>query len=98
MIARWNRPVASGIASSVDTFRPPPDSPKMVTAAGSPPKRAMLSRTHASAWMMSSMPALPASANASATRSPSSRWPKTLSRWLIVTTTTSPRFARFTPS
>jgi hypothetical protein len=33
MIARWNRPPASGIASSVDTFRPAPDSPKMVTVA-----------------------------------------------------------------
>ena len=46
MIARWNSPLAEGIASSVATLRPPPDWPKMVTVFGSPPNWAMLSRTH----------------------------------------------------
>ena len=36
----------AGIASSVLTFPPPPDWPKIVTLPGSPPKRSMLSRTH----------------------------------------------------
>ena len=37
-IARWKRPVAAGTASNVETFAPPPDSPKIVTFDGSPPK------------------------------------------------------------
>ena len=37
-IARWNRPVAAGTASSVETLAPPPDSPKIVTFDRSPPK------------------------------------------------------------
>ena len=47
------------------TLLPPPDSPKIVTFAGSPPNFAMLSRTHSSAATMSSMPTLPESANSS---------------------------------
>ena len=37
MIARWNNPAARGIASSVLTLPPPPDSPNIVTLPGSPP-------------------------------------------------------------
>ena len=49
---------ADGIAISVATFMPPPDCPKIVTLSGSPPKPAIMSRTHASAMRMSRMPAL----------------------------------------
>jgi hypothetical protein len=55
----WNSPLALGIASSVQTFAPPPDWPMIVTLPGSPPKAATLSRTHSSAATMSSMPTLP---------------------------------------
>ena len=48
-IARWNSPRAAGRPSSVPTLMPPADSPKIVTLSGSPPKVAMLSRTHVSA-------------------------------------------------
>src|ERR1700747_3088111 len=41
------------------TFAPPPDSPKIVTLPASPPKAAILSRTHSSAATMSSIPAFP---------------------------------------
>ena len=61
-IARWNRPRACGMAMMVLTFAPPPDWPKMVTLAGSPPNSAMLSCTQRSAATRSSMPALPDSA------------------------------------
>ena len=47
---------ADGIAVSVHTFAPPPDWPMMVTFPGSPPKLAMLSRTHARAASWSSRP------------------------------------------
>jgi hypothetical protein len=56
--ARWNSPLAAGMASSALTLAPPPDCPKMVTLPGSPPKLAMLSRTQPSAATRSSMPAL----------------------------------------
>ena len=56
--ARWNSPLAAGIASSVLTFAPPPDCPKMVTLPGSPPKLPMLSRTQSRAATMSSIPTL----------------------------------------
>jgi hypothetical protein len=98
MIARWKRPRACGIARSVDTFPPPPDSPKIVTLPGSPPKRATLSRTHSSAATMSSVPAFPDAANAAPAVSERSRWPRMLRRWLTVTTTTSPRRARLAPA
>ena len=52
--ALWNRPLAEGIAESTHTFAPPPDWPMIVTFPGSPPKLAMLSRTHSSAATMSS--------------------------------------------
>ena len=63
--ALWNSPFADGIAVSVHTFAPPPDCPMIVTFAGSPPNRAMLSRTHSRAATMSSMPTLPDAANGS---------------------------------
>ena len=61
MMPRWNRPFAEGMARSVFTFPPPPDWPKMVTLAGSPPKRPMFSFTHSSERTMSSWPTLPES-------------------------------------
>ena len=96
-MARWNSPRAEGIASSVQTFPPPPDSPKMVTLPESPPKRSMLSRTHSSAATMSSVPALPDAAKSDPPTDERSRKPKMLSRWFTVTTTTSPRLARREP-
>ena len=64
-MALWNRPLAPGMPSKVLTLAPPPDSPKMVTLPASPPKPAMLSRTHSSAAIRSSWPALPALAKRS---------------------------------
>ena len=58
-IALWKSPLADGMAISTLTFAPPPDSPKMVTLRGSPPNRAILSRTHSRAATMSSTPARP---------------------------------------
>ncbi len=84
-MARWNNPFAEGIASSVLTFPPPPDWPKIVTLFGSPPKFAMLSRTHSSAATASSIPALLACANFSPPRSARYRNPKELRRWFTVT-------------
>ena len=52
----------SGLATRVETERPPPDWPKTITRVGSPPKLAMLARTHCSAATASSMPTLPLSA------------------------------------
>ena len=43
---RGTGPAAAGVPSSVPTLMPPADSPKIVTLPGSPPKAAMLSRTH----------------------------------------------------
>ena len=62
MIARWNSPAAAGMPSRTLTLAPPPDSPKIVTLPGSPPKAAMLSRTHSSASTMSSAPGEPEAA------------------------------------
>ena len=39
-------PRASGVCSMRTTLPPPPDCPKIITLPGSPPKLAMLSRTH----------------------------------------------------
>ena len=71
--ARWNSPAADGMASSVLTLAPPPDSPKIVTLPGSPPKRAMLSRTHSSDATRSSMPTLPDAAYSPPSSSPRCR-------------------------
>ena len=60
--ALWNSPFADGAASSVDTFPPPPDWPKIITLPGSPPNPAMLPFTHFSAATKSTMPRLPDSA------------------------------------
>ncbi len=54
--AEWNRSWAAGIPSSVSTAPPPADCPAIVTRAGSPPKAAMLSRTHSSAAIQSRTP------------------------------------------
>ena len=55
-MARWNRPCAAGVAISVVTEIAPADSPKTVTCPGSPPKAAMLSRTHSRAAIWSRRP------------------------------------------
>src|SRR5437764_285899 len=52
-----NRHFASCIEARVLTLLPPPDWPKIVTFPGSPPKFAMLSRTHSSAANRSRTPA-----------------------------------------
>jgi hypothetical protein len=51
--------LGAGIAKRALTFMPPPDSPKIMTLPGSPPKLSMLSRTHSNAAIKSSMPAFP---------------------------------------
>ena len=56
------RPFATGIAIITLTFLPPPDSPKIVTLPGSPPKVSMLSRTHSRASTASSIPLMPEAA------------------------------------
>ena len=98
MTARWKSPLADGMVSSVDTFRPPPDCPKIITVPGSPPNSAMLSRTHSSARTMSSMPTSPDAANSDPPTDARFEKPSTLRRWLMLTTTTSPRRARLAPS
>ena len=55
-MAFWKRPFAEGVASSVDTFPPPPDCPNMVTFDGSPPKFSIFSFTQRSAATKSSKP------------------------------------------
>src|SRR5438270_74523 len=45
-MALTNRPLAAGRPRRVPTLMAPADSPKAVTFPGSPPKPAMLSRTH----------------------------------------------------
>ena len=97
MIARWNKPFARGIDSSVLTFAPPPDSPNTVTLPGSPPNAVIFSRTHSSAATMSSVPALPDNRYASPPTADRSRCPKMFSRWLTATTTTSFRAASRDP-
>ena len=67
-MALWNRPLAVGVPSSVPTLMPPADSPKIVTLPGSPPKAAMLSRTHSSAATWSSRPRLPEPARSSSSQ------------------------------
>ena len=82
-IARLNRPLARGIASREAAQPAPADSPKTVTWPGSPPKAAMLSRTHSRAATWSRSPRL-AGAPAITAK------PSIPTRWLNVTTTTSP--------
>ena len=79
-IALWNNPRACGIAIRVLTFAAPPDWPKIVTFAGSPPKNAMLSWTQRSAVTRSSMPTLPDSAYSAPPMWPRYRKPNTFSR------------------
>ena len=55
-IARWNRPDDRADASRCSTSPPPADSPNAVTRPGSPPKLAMLSRTHSRAAIASCRP------------------------------------------
>ena len=62
LIAFANSPRAAGLAISALTDAPPADSPKTVTLSGSPPKPAMLSRTHSSALTWSSSPKFATSA------------------------------------
>ena len=71
--ARWNRPLADGVASRVEVFDPPPDWPNTITRPGSPPKRSMLARTHSSEATMSMTPQTPALAK-SADAPRSARW------------------------
>ena len=59
MMALWKSPRAAGMHIRVPTLPPPPDSPKMVTLDGSPPKALILSRIHSSACTMSSIPTIP---------------------------------------
>src|SRR3954447_8784824 len=80
------------------TFAPPPDWPKIVTLPGSPPNAAMVSCTQRNAAIRSSMPRLPDSAYSLPPRRPRYRKPKTFSRWLTVTTTTSPPWHSRVPS
>ena len=63
--ARWNRPLAPGMARTVEVFAPPPDWPKIITLPGSPPNASILAFTHCSEATMSSAPQTPAYLNAS---------------------------------
>ena len=56
--AAEKRPAARGSTSRCATDAPPADTPKTMTRAGSPPKAAQLSRTHASARSWSPRPRL----------------------------------------
>ena len=58
VIACWNSPLATGMASRVVMLMAPADSPATVTRPGSPPNAAMFSRTHRSAATWSSSPTL----------------------------------------
>ncbi|MNV49934.1 hypothetical protein D3C71_1419080 [compost metagenome] len=58
IMARANRPLAPGIASSAAMLMLPADSPKTVTLSGSPPKAAILPCTQRRAASWSSKPAL----------------------------------------
>ena len=88
MMALWKSPRAAGMHIRVPTLPPPPDSPKMVTFDGSPPKALILSRIHSSAWTMSSIPTIPECLYFSP-KVDRSRNPRMFSRWLRLTTTTS---------
>ena len=96
--ARWNRPCAAGMPSSVLTLPAPPDWPKIVTLAGLPPKPAMLSRIHSRPAMMSFIPTFDASAYFSPPSAGRYRNPKAFKRWVMPTTTTPCLRARFAPS
>ena len=71
--ARRNRPVARGIASSAPMLIAPADSPATVTMSGSPPKAAMLSRTHSRAATWSRRPRFGGASGRSANPSTPSR-------------------------
>ena len=58
-MARWNRPLASGVESSDLTLRDPADWPAIVTLPASPPKAAMFFFTHLSASTVSRIAKLP---------------------------------------
>ena len=96
MAARWNSPRAEGIDRSAATLPPPPDWPKTRTLPGSPPKRRMFFFTHSSARTISSIPTFPEEAKSGPDPA---RWayPRTFSRWVTLTTTTSPARASAAP-
>ena len=85
------------MASKVETLAPPPDWPKIITRSGSPPKVSILSRTHSRDWTRSSTPALPEPAQRSPAISARCMKPIGPRRWFTVTTTTSPRLAKWSP-
>src|SRR5690349_2766773 len=72
--ARWNRPLAFGVASRHEVFEPPPDCPKIITREGSPPNAEMLSRTHSREATMSITPATPAYLNSGGAPAIEPRW------------------------
>ncbi len=59
LIARWNRPFATGEPARPPTMAAPADSPKIVTLFGSPPNAAMLAFTQRSTAMLSASAWLP---------------------------------------
>ena len=52
----WNKPLASGLASSADTDAEPADWPEIVTFSGSPPNLSILRLIHWSAAIWSRKP------------------------------------------
>ena len=56
MDALLKKRAASGMAYRQEVLAPPPDSPKIITLSGSPPKAAMFWFTQASPWAISRMP------------------------------------------
>ena len=94
---RWKSPFADGMCIRCTTFPDPPDWPKIVTLPASPPNAPTLACTHRSAASMSAIPVLPAWVN-SGPYADRLSVPSTLSRWLSVTTTTSPNRLRCSPS
>jgi len=59
MQALWKSPFGRWHGEQRTDLGAAADSPNIVTLPGSPPKRAMLSRTHSSAAIKSSCPTLP---------------------------------------
>ena len=56
-LLKWG--AASGMAYKHDVFAPPPDSPKIMTLSGSPPKRPIFRWTHSRPRIISRTPRLP---------------------------------------